>query len=365
MEKEIKKVKGASLIRYADDFVIIHESLEKLEKCKELIKEWLAQFDLELKSNKTRITHTLNEYDGQKPGFDFLGFNIRQYKVGKYQSGKDGQGKILGFKTITKPSDEKVKQHYQNLAKIIKNHNAAPQAALISRLNPAIRGWANYYRTKCSKETYSKMDRLLYLRLRSWADRRHPRKSKTWVRKRYWHIVGLKTWTFGDKGVNLLEHSKTPIIRHTKVQNTRSPFDGDTYYWASRMGKHPEMKDSVAKLLKKQKGKCALCKLSFQPEDILETDHITPLKAGGNTNLENLQVVHRHCHDEKTTEDLKVIKAYKSLKEWKKGMWLFNHQFDHSVWKWTDDLPTLVNGTHTEPDWREAGCGESVRHGTH
>jgi RNA-directed DNA polymerase len=359
MEKEIKKVKGASLIRYADDFVIIHESLEKLKKCKELIEEWLAQFDLELKNSKTRITHTLNEYEGQKPGFDFLGFNIRQYKVGKYQSGKDGKGKILGFKTIIKPSDEKVKQHYQDLAKIIKNHNAAPQAALISNLNPVIRGWANYYRTVCSKETYSYIDRLLYLRLRRWADRRHPRKTKAWVNQKYWHTVELKTWTFGEKGLNLLEHAKTPITRHTKVQNTRSPFDGDTYYWASRMGKHPEMKDSVAKLLKKQKGKCALCRLSFQPEDILETDHITPLKAGGSTRLENLQVVHRHCHDEKTTEDLKVIKAYKSLKEWKKGMWLFNHQFDHSVWKWTDDLPTLVNGTHTEPDWREAGCDES------
>jgi RNA-directed DNA polymerase len=357
MEKEIKEIKGAALIRYADDFVILHENLEKLEKCKEIIEKWLSKLDLELKPSKTRITHTLNEYKGQKPGFDFLGFNIRQYKVGKYQSGKSTNKEKLGFKTVIKPSDKSTKEHYQNLAEIIRNHNAAPQAALISRINSVIRGWSNYYRTVCSKEIYSSLDRLLYLRLRTWANRRHPRKTKTWVSNRYWHTVGLKTWTFGDRELNILEHSKTPITRHTKVQNTRSPFDGDAYYWASRMGKHPEMKESVAKLLKKQKGKCALCRLSFQPGDILEIDHITPKEIGGNSRYDNLQVLHRHCHDEKTKGDLEIIKEYKLDKEWNKTM----KRFNLTTWIWIEDIPTIVHGqgTHTEPDWREAGCGKS------
>ncbi len=199
----IKKVKGASLIRYADDFVVLHESLGKVKECQTIIEEWLAQFNLELKPSKTRIAHTLNEHDGQKPGFDFLGFNIRQYPVGKYQSGKNTNGVILGFKTIIKPSDEKVKQHYRNLADIVKSHNTAPQAALISRLNPVIRGWANYYRAVCSKETYSKIDHLLYKRLRRWANRRHPNKSKKWVAKKYWHTVGSDNWTFGNKEISL------------------------------------------------------------------------------------------------------------------------------------------------------------------
>lgn len=134
----------------------------------------------------------------------------------------------------------------------------------------------------------------------------------------------LKTWTFGEKGINLLEHSKTPITRHTKVQNTRSPFDGDTYYWASRMGKHPEMKESVAKILKKQKGKCTICSLSFLPGDILEIDHITPKQAGGHRYKNNLQVLHRHCHDIKTKTDLEIIKITR--------------------------LTNNGQGTHTEPD---------------
>jgi RNA-directed DNA polymerase len=90
MENRIKQVsKNAFLIRYADDFVILHENLSVVERCQEIIAEWLKSMGLELKPSKTRLAHTINEHEGQKPGFDFLGFNVRQYPVGKYQSGKN------------------------------------------------------------------------------------------------------------------------------------------------------------------------------------------------------------------------------------------------------------------------------------
>ena len=89
--------------------------------------------------------------------FNFLGFNIRQYPVGKYQSGVNGAKDKLGFKTLIKPSDEGVKRHYAKITEVITKHNAAPQIALVSKLNPILRGWSNYYRTVCSKEIYSKI----------------------------------------------------------------------------------------------------------------------------------------------------------------------------------------------------------------
>lgn len=64
-----------SLIRYADDFVIIHEDLNVVKKCQEIIADWLRDLGLELKPSKTKITHTLKEIDG-KVGFEFLGFRI-------------------------------------------------------------------------------------------------------------------------------------------------------------------------------------------------------------------------------------------------------------------------------------------------
>ncbi len=316
MENEIKELakrlkvrkESISLIRYADDFVIIHEDLKVVEYCKTVIQEWLKTVGLELKNAKTRITHTLKPHDGEKPGINFLGFNIRQYPVGKYQSGKNSKGNILGFKTIIKPAKEKVASHYQRITEIVQSHKAAPQAALISKLNPIIRGWSNYYSRVVSKEIYSKLDSLIYGLLRRWARRRHPNKAGKWVAKKYWHTVGKNNWTFATKTNGQVEcqlhrHVDTPIIRHVKVKGEASPYDGNLTYWASRMGSHPDVPTRIAKLIKAQKGKCKYCGLTFKPGDIWEVDHIIPLSLGGKDEYKNLQLLHKHCHDSKTRED--------------------------------------------------------------
>ena len=77
MENRIKQIKGASLIRYADDFVILHENLEVLKQCQPIICEWLAQFDLELKPSKTKVVHTLNELDDKKTRIRFSGIQYQ------------------------------------------------------------------------------------------------------------------------------------------------------------------------------------------------------------------------------------------------------------------------------------------------
>jgi RNA-directed DNA polymerase len=108
---------------------------------------------MELKPEKTRICHTLNPLRveeselTEKPGFDFLGFNIRQYHVGKHQSGKSG-GKNphpIRIQNIHKTKQEIILAHHESLKRVIKSHQTAPQAGLIGNLNPIIKGWANYY----------------------------------------------------------------------------------------------------------------------------------------------------------------------------------------------------------------------------
>lgn len=334
----IRKNKSSlSLIRYADDFLIIHKDLNAIEKCQRIMKEWLSEIGLELNKEKTRIIHTLKEFNGEKPGFDFLGFNIRQYPIGKYQSGKKSNGELLGFKTIIKPSKEAFQKHYDKLAEIIDNHKAASQHILIGKLNPIITGWTNYYKAVSSKETFKKMTHLTHKKLRRWSDRRHPKKGKWWVSTKYWHTVGDDNWVFKIGEYTLKKHSETKIEYHTKVKGTDSPYNGDSKYWATRMGKHPEVKPTVARLLKKQKGKCHHCNLTFQPEDIIETDHIVPQKAGGHKYKDNLQLLHKHCHDVKTKDDLKLIKRYKSMKSYQKNQKWFNQL----NWEWIDDIPTL------------------------
>jgi len=304
--KKGTKFRSPRIIRYADDFVILHEDITVVQRCREIISEWLKDMGLELKPAKTRLTHTLNEYELEKPGFNFLGFNIRQWKVGKYHSKQ-------GFKTIITPSKEKQKIHYDRVAGIIDDLKAAPQTALISRLNPVITGWSNYYSTKVSKVAYSDLDNLMYLKLRAWAKHRHPKKSGRWVSKKYWQTIGGDNWVFatsheGKNPMRLRSHAETPIVRFVKVKGDASPYDGNLIYWCTRMGKHPEMTKRMATLLKSQKGKCTHCGLYFRESDVLEIDHIIPKSLGGKDEYKNLQILHKHCHDEKTTEDGSVVK---------------------------------------------------------
>lgn len=75
------------VIRYADDLVVLHRDLEVVEAAQQTVAKWLADMGLELKPSKTTVTHTLDEHGGHI-GLDFLGFHIRQYRVGKTHSGK-------------------------------------------------------------------------------------------------------------------------------------------------------------------------------------------------------------------------------------------------------------------------------------
>jgi RNA-directed DNA polymerase len=296
-----QKRSSLNVIRYADDFVILHEDITVVQRCREIISDWLKGMGLELKPSKTRIAHTLNQYEQEKPGFDFLGFKIQQFPTGKYQSKQ-------GFKTIITPSLEKQKVHYERIAKEIEAHKSAPQAALIKRLNPIIRGWANYYSTAISSEAYRDMDDLTYQKLRAWAKRRHPGKSGAWIAKKYWQSIDGDNWVFatrkeGKPTLRLLDHAQTSIVRHIKVKGESSPYDGNLVYWSTRMGKNPEMPSKVAKLLKKQKGKCTHCDLYFRDEDVMEVDHRIPKSQGGKDSYDNRDLLHRHCHDTKTAKD--------------------------------------------------------------
>ena len=307
MEELTKAVsKTACLVRYADDFVVLDKDITVVQRCKEAIEEFLKGMGLELKDSKTRVSHTLHKYEGNV-GFDFLGFNIRQYKVGKCHYGKTGgwNSRILDFKTNISPSKEALKKHTTKVGKIIHKHKSTSQATLINQLNPVIRGWSNYYSCVVSKKTFSKADLNTYQQLRAWVVRRRGKM------RQYFHTSNGRKWVFSTREENnplrLLRHDDTKIVRHKKVVGEKSPYDGDTLYWSERKGKHPELSYKVAILLKAQKGKCAHCGLHFKDGDLWEIDHIIRTSLGGEENVYNKHLLHRHCHDYKTACDKQVF----------------------------------------------------------
>jgi RNA-directed DNA polymerase len=306
------KRKSLSVIRYADDFVVLHKDKAVIQRCREIISDWLAGIGLELKPEKTRLTHTLYpelSEDG-KAGFDFLSHHIQQYPAGKYRSNKNAEGRILGFNTLITPSKKASKVHQEQVGRIIRKHRSSPQAALIKDLNPVIRGWTSYFTNSDSQTVgeLSKQDRLTYLKLRRWAKRRCGNISDGHTK--YWTSIDDNNWVFATRSgeanpLRLLLHreSSSSSTDYVKVKGDKSPFDGDLVYWSSRLGTHPEMPHRKAKLLKQQKGKCPWCELRFQEWDVMEVDHKTPRALGGKDEWKNLQLLHRHCHDEKTARD--------------------------------------------------------------
>ena len=298
------------IIRYADDFVVLHKDYDVILQCKKLIAQWLEKVGLELKPEKTSIRHTLKsiEHDGKtiKPGFEFLGFNVRSYPVGEHHSGRTGgnNSTTIGFKTLIKPSKKKILAHHEAIKEVIKANKKAPQSALIARLNPIIRGWCNYYRTVTSKVTFASEDYLLWEMLRAWTVSRKKKKTPLIKALRKYFSHGKHGfWTFQTTGAILYHHAETEIKRHTLVKPEASPYDGNWTYWSKRRGTYTGTPTRVAKLLKKQKGICPQCKQHFTPEDLIEVDHIIPKSKGGLDTYNNLQALHRHCHDVKSKND--------------------------------------------------------------
>jgi len=288
------------LVRYADDLVVLYRTREGIEQARSRLESWLKDMGLEMKPSKTRVAHTLEVLETEPPGFDFLGFEIRQYPVGKHHSGTL-HGRRLGFKTLIRPSKEAIKRHREALRAVVLAGTGLSQAALIGQLNPKIRGWSRYYRSVAAKKTLNDCDYHLFPLLLRWAKRRHTRKSASWIRTRYWRTMGQDHWRFATSdGLYLSDHAATAIQRHVKVKGTVSPFDGNLLYWAKRLQQsHPLTKSKLGALLHKQQGKCRWCELYFTESDLIEIDHITPRCEGGTDALSNLFALHRHCHDQR------------------------------------------------------------------
>jgi RNA-directed DNA polymerase len=297
-----RQISPPKVVRYADDFVILHEEREVIEQCREIATQWLGAIGLELNEKKTRITHTLETTESE-PGFEFLGFRIRQYPAGKYNSDRNGHGQPVGCITRIEPSPKTVKRHAEKLRETIKRHAVKKESELIEALNPQIVGWANYYRYVVGYITFRKLGRMLFAMLYAWAKRRHPKKGKKWIVRRYWHMNGC--WKFqSPNGVRLRRHEDTHYECYVKVAGARSPYDGDLLYWSTRLGYHPKVPPRVAKLLKRQKGKCRICGQWFREGDAMVVDLLIPRKRGGTSALHNLQLLHDHCRYLKTVEEI-------------------------------------------------------------
>ena len=116
--------------------------------------------------------------------------------------------------------------HYDKVKEIISKSISVETDVLIARLNPVLRGWANYHKGVVAKQTFSKLDFHIGWKLMRWGLRRHPRKSKLWVREHYWRKPGSR-WEFAadvlkdDGSGNDASRQKWPLYLYKLAEFAR------------------------------------------------------------------------------------------------------------------------------------------------
>ena len=208
IENHYRAKTKVNLIRYADDFVITANSKEIAEELKTTVSQFLQSRGLALSEEKTAITHI-------DKGFDFLGWTFKKYS-----------GKL-----IVKPSKSSIKNIIRRCSTIIlKESKASTQSDLIRRLNQVIRGWTNYHKHVVASKAFSNINNTLYNLLQQWAKHRHPNKNKWWRLNKYWHEKGWKRWLFKTDEYSLINLRRIKIVRHPKLQITKTPFLDKNYF---------------------------------------------------------------------------------------------------------------------------------------
>lgn len=124
---------------------------------------------------------------------------------------------------LIKPSKAALRRIRERLRTEIRSLRGSNAAAVISRLNPIIRGWAAYYRTVVSSEAFNDLDHYLWKLTYKWAKHSHPNKPTRWIVRRYFGTFNTSRrdrWVFGDRdsGAYLLKFAWTKIVRHQMVK---------------------------------------------------------------------------------------------------------------------------------------------------
>jgi RNA-directed DNA polymerase len=208
-----------------------------------------------------------------------------------------------GWKLLIKPSKKSIQELRKKLKQQWEEVKGNPIQVVLNKLNPIIRGWANYYRTVVASEIFQSLDNWMFQREDHYAKQMHPNKSQEWRHQKYWgrlNLERLDNWTFGDKqtGRYLLKFGWFPIERHALVSGTASPDDPNLKeYWMKRQRDSArDLTNSRQKLAKRQKGRCLECGESLFNDEEVQIHHRWARSQGGNDTYSNLVLVHLFCH---------------------------------------------------------------------
>ena len=168
------------LVRYADDFVALCRRESQAREALRRIDLVMKQMGLTLHPDKTRLVDLRHG----KESFVFLGCTIRKKRSIQRNPRQRYMQRWPGPKAA---------QRLRDRVREITGPWAAGKdlKTLIGELNPALRGWGNYFRTGNADREFNKMDGFVYRRLRRWLYRRggqRPGRAIKWTSEGFWSM---------------------------------------------------------------------------------------------------------------------------------------------------------------------------------
>lgn len=144
--------------RYADDIVILAKTSEEAHQILEKVGQWMAQAQLELHPEKTRIV----DMTQSSHHFDFLGYRFYKSKKGKL------------LRLIRPKSEKKLRDSIRPLTKRTSGQSLE---RIIQTLNPRLSGWYAYFK-QAQISSLGEMDGWVRMRLRSILRKREGKEGK-------------------------------------------------------------------------------------------------------------------------------------------------------------------------------------------
>jgi group II intron reverse transcriptase/maturase len=166
------------LVRYVNNFVVLHQSREVIEQAQTFLEEWLKCMGLKLHSDKTQIVNT-------RSGFQFIGFSINHiWKWGR-------------VKTLITPSRESRRRFLEEIRRAIQLSKGKAAYQLIAILVPKIVKWGNYFKYSECSNVFRRLDHDIFQKIRAWVYRRHPTWGRDKIKQKY--FPKNKSWIFRGK----------------------------------------------------------------------------------------------------------------------------------------------------------------------
>lgn len=158
-----------TLVRYADDLVVLCATRERAVKARELVAATLARLGLRLGPEKTRIVCLTKGAEG----FDFLGFHHRMRESAKWR----GRWYLQKW-----PSARAMAQIRAKIRDRTPRGDAGlPLEVVVENLNPVLRGWGAYFRWGNSSRKFAALDGYVNQRLAMLASVKHGLRGWNWT----------------------------------------------------------------------------------------------------------------------------------------------------------------------------------------